>query len=432
MIETQFENKEAKHAAPVPRMLGDADYDLVLSRLQLSSGPILEVGPWLGAITQDFARHAPVVVIDRFLWSAAEAQSYPGIANAGDSFRPVFEANLGKTEFEVTVIESDVRDAKLPGGVTFDFCFYDGPRSAEDLHYLMSELVHSFSNTGQILIKNVFGSRAPDVAAYVNALLGARIVTLQESDQPNWCNIAVLRPGSNWAVLSDVEAHELIKDASVPQDFSDPWYGHSTTVMRILWMCSLGLWGHGIAMLKLLPHLTDNQSIFDDFERQLELNKSDPDMMSIFSVLRNLDLTQRAPRISNGIGSEVEERSKLLWYAVPTDLWQSEEIDPRLVFTDRFETLFRMLETELSKLAGKSVAIIGDLDRELELLCLMLGATSVTSVIGGDGIEAFRSSHLMRVGFDTANFSKFDLAFATKNSKESEAWQTQIGAWVSY
>ncbi|WP_131726486.1 hypothetical protein [Cognatishimia activa] len=361
------------------------------------------------------------MVVDRFEWSDSENRSYPGVAEPEGSFRSAFEKNIQETEFEVLVIESDIRDAVLPENTTFSFCFYDGPRSAEDIHYILCMLSTSFSADGQILIKNVFGSRAPEVAAYVNALLGLNVVELLPTDQPAWCNIAVLTPGPAWSQLTALEFESLLEDAPVPAAFSDPWYGHSTTIVRILWLASVHRWGHAIALLRNLPHLTENQSAFDEFEDNLGLGVNQPEMSAIFSVFKHLHQDHALETVKPlDVGTSVENRLRLIWDSVPDDLWQSERLNVTDAFTERFEKLHREIEGHVASIRDKDIAIIGPHDPELEWICLICGAQTITSVLFDTEVETLQATRLKRVHLGLDDTPNFDIAFISELPEDTE------------
>ncbi|SHG95768.1 hypothetical protein [Cognatishimia maritima] len=415
MSDTAILDKESPAAPDIPRMLGDADFELVKSRAELSNGPILEIGPWLGAVTFELAQIAPVTVVDNFFWSESEANAYPGISEPNGSFRAAFESHVADTPHPVTTLEIDASDFAWDDSESLSLLFYDGPRDAEALHLILRQISKALSAEGQILIKNVYGTRAPAIGAYVNALLGASICELIHTDQPNWCNMAVLKPSSAWADIDSFEtAADAISTTPLPQSFSDPWFGQATSVMRLFWLAQLGNWGASFAQLHMLPVHTESPTLFDEYERFLRLNQTAPEMAAVFSVFRQIhhDTALRIPT-TDRIGESVDLRLRRLWDTISPELWESEAIDPRQAFSNRFEVLRAALASGFAvKVAGKSIAILGPLDQALEILCLICGATKVISLMTNDPLsegDFLQTEQLARQPVEDAKSDNFDL-----------------------
>ena len=93
---SELDKLTAEGISNPPRMLGDTEVSLILSFVTdlPAQANILEVGPFLGGLTVELARFGQVTVVDRFVWTDANARNYPGISYANASFRGTFEANM--------------------------------------------------------------------------------------------------------------------------------------------------------------------------------------------------------------------------------------------------------------------------------------------------------------------------------------------------
>ena len=72
----------------IPTMTSSQDADLAHSLLRdLPAGAtIVELGPWLGGMSQMLAPHGTLHVVDAFRWTADHGKRVPGLLEAGDEF----------------------------------------------------------------------------------------------------------------------------------------------------------------------------------------------------------------------------------------------------------------------------------------------------------------------------------------------------------
>ena len=206
--EPKLDKQSAAGTATPPRMLGDTDVGVIMQFVEKlpADASILEVGPWLGGLTLLLSRHGRVTVADRFIWTDANADDYPGIAAPGESFRPAFEANMAAAGIHVDIIETTLPEMSWGGG-SIDFVFVDAPRNAELLHGCFKGIASAVRPGALILVKQALNPAHFGMGAYLDALAGLGFVGSETTEQPEWCNIATVRvhpPRSPWNRIAEI------------------------------------------------------------------------------------------------------------------------------------------------------------------------------------------------------------------------------------
>lgn len=272
--DSELDKLTAAGTATPPRMLGDTDVSLILSFAEkLPEGAhILEVGPWLGGLTVDLARYGHVTVVDRFIWTDANARNYPGIAEADTSFRSVFEANMAAEGLDVDVIESTLPDLLWEGG-PIDFIFIDAPRDAATLHGCLRAVAHAIKPGAHVLIKHALNMRDFGMGAYIDALAGLGLVMIETTEQPDWCNIITFTTCEGFDVLETYEdVLDLIAGAPVASDFTDPWFGHRLSAFRLGYLAVTGHLNTAYAVLAQIPKASENMPLWSGIEHHIRSN----------------------------------------------------------------------------------------------------------------------------------------------------------------
>jgi|GEM_PF-3406325 len=180
----------------VPVMMGAADLALIqqMAADLPDQARLLEIGPWLGGVSQHLADHGTLHVVDHFRWSAQNAQKHPDLLPVGASFRPLFERHLQTQGKAARLSECDISAFEWSGGA-LDFCLIDAPRNREDLWLCLRQVLSALTETGVVLIKHGLNPAHLDMMALIEVLITHQVLELVLTGQPGWCNIAVLRRG---------------------------------------------------------------------------------------------------------------------------------------------------------------------------------------------------------------------------------------------
>ena len=318
----------------VPRMMGDADLALIrdLAGRLKPDACLVEVGPWLGGVSRVLAGLGSLHVIDRFIWSDKNAESYPGIAQPGESFRAAFEANLADAPRPVQVHEADIRSFVWDGG-PIDLCLIDAPRTAADLLACLRALRLGVGNGSLILVKNGLSPAHPELPALLEILLGQGLLCPVPTRQAEWCNILAVSPGPEWGRLSALGGGaEALDRQPLAAGIADPWGGATLTLARIAERLRRGDWKGALQRLAELPPSHGCLRTWDSFERVLDQARCGPDALAIMAELLAVQADPAAPLrlpVSTSLGPIPALRG--FWANAAPQPWRAADFDADLV-----------------------------------------------------------------------------------------------------
>lgn len=175
----------------LPRMTSGRDSDLaarVLRKLERGA-TVVEIGPWLGGMTEVLGAAGPVHVVDRFVWTEEHDRRVPGLLAPGASFRPVFEALMADRGLSVEVHESDVETFRWTGGA-IDLCLIDAAKKPALLRDALVSVASGLGTGTRLLIKNANHAGYFAMLAYLNALVEQGMLAILEADPDGACNTA--------------------------------------------------------------------------------------------------------------------------------------------------------------------------------------------------------------------------------------------------
>jgi SAM-dependent methyltransferase len=187
-------NRVVPAQANVPTMVTTADIALVRDMAANLSpdDTVIEVGPWLGAFSVLLARHADLHVVDTFIWTKDHAKRLPEVLTPGDSFEPLFKANLAARGLVATVHTTDIAQFVWTGG-PIKLCVIDLPKKAEDLRRTLCAIAPGVTADTTILIKNGLNPQFPEMLDYAVSLIDTGALVYAASDAPPDSNVLVLR-----------------------------------------------------------------------------------------------------------------------------------------------------------------------------------------------------------------------------------------------
>ena len=369
----------AAGTAPPPRMLGDTDVSLILSFAEkLPEGAqILEVGPWLGGLTVDLARYGHVTVVDRFLWTDVNARNYPGIAEANTNVRSVFEANMAAQGLDVDVIEATLPDMVWDGGA-LDFIFIDAPRDAATLHGCLRAVADAVKPGARVLIKHALNMRDFGMGAYVDALAGLGLATIEATDQPDWCNIICFTAQEDLGTLETfADADDLISSAPMATGFTDPWYGHRLSAFRLGYLAEIGHWTTAYARLAELPKDSEVLVLWAEIERHLRAEKPDVSEADL-AVLSELIWIHSDARLDHRLpvvpASGFAPRLAAYWRNNAGRPWVYDALDPWLLSDQHAEPALSAMAALADQLFHGRVLEVGSNLGPVALAALIYGA----------------------------------------------------------
>lgn len=377
-------DKDREVAVALPRMLGDTDVGLILDFAgRLPDGAnILEVGPWLGGLTRDLARFGAVTVVDRFIWSEGNDVALPGLASPGDSFRPLFEENIETAGVSVQIVETDLINFEWHGGV-IDLAVIDAPRTPDQLHNCLSTISGALQPNAVILVKHGLNRSDIGMGVYLDALMGLGVLEMVATEQPDWCNIAVLRPGPAIAKFpKESDALDLVRTAPLPRGISDPWYGRLLSVARLGYLAQLQDWTHVWRRLADLPPSGDNLTLWDGLEANFHVpdESTDPNW-AVFAEMfwvQNDNSLAASPPVS--IGTGLPPRLRAYWSNNREHAWRADLFDPALLASTIADHEIELVTPDAHGLLGADVVQVGGMAMTGGLPALLAGARTYTLV----------------------------------------------------
>jgi hypothetical protein len=272
----------------IPRMVGETDVEVLrtLGTRLSDSAKILEIGCWLGGLSQHLSRFGRLEVVDHFIWSEANDLRHPGILEKGETFLPQFRELARLHGFEADVHQADYRKFIWQGG-PLDLVVVDAPRSANDLLAALRGLGNGLTDQTLIAIKNGLNLAYPGMMGLVELLTGKGILRMADSGQPRWCNLAVLAAGTEIAALEDVNLTvALMAETPLAREVKDPWDGYSLAVARLAHVgISTSNWAGALSLLEGLPRDIEALYAWDATEAALDPEET-PDLLGFAEALR--------------------------------------------------------------------------------------------------------------------------------------------------
>jgi predicted O-methyltransferase YrrM len=383
--DTELDKRSNEELAPPPRMLGDTEVGIIMDyAARLPAGAeILEVGPWLGGMTRLLAQHGNMTVVDRFIWTDANAENYPGIAEPEENFRAQFETHMAAEGITARIIEATLPEMTWPGGA-LDFVLIDAPRTAQQLHGCMSAIASVLKPGAHVLIKHALNRRDLGLGAYIDALIGLGSFQMVATEQPNWCNIVVLVATNEVGALADVEgAERAIATAPMTEDFTDPWYGRSLSAFRVAYLAQSGRWSDAYARLSEMPASSENLTLWDEMEpllRQPDNLEADGQLAILSELVWLHNDTGVATQAPVQIGSSFATRLRAYWRNNANADWVHEGLDAQLLGDEVAEAQIARLSPVSAQLFQKSVVEVGNNLGGGALAALLAGVQSYVGV----------------------------------------------------
>jgi hypothetical protein len=383
--DTELDKRSSEEFALPPRMLGDTEVGIIMDyAARLPAGAeILEVGPWLGGMTRLLARHGNMTVVDRFIWTDANAENYPGIAAPEENFRVLFEGNMAAEGITARIIEATLPELAWPGG-PLDFVLIDAPRTAKQLHGCMAAIAPTLKPGAHVLVKHALNRRDLGLGSYIDALIGLGFFRMIATEQPNWCNIVVLAATDQIASLAEVDDPEhVIATAPMTEDFTDPWYGPSLSVFRLAYLAQSGRWSDAYARLSKTPASSDFLTLWDEMEPLLQQpNNADAEgnnavLSELIWVHNDSSFAARAPL---QIGPSFGARLRAYWRNNAAAEWVNTSLDAKLLCDENAGDTITRLAPAAKQLFQMQVVEVGNNLGGGALAALLAGARSYTGI----------------------------------------------------
>lgn len=192
--------------AEVPTMSSASDADLARRMCEglEADATIVELGPWLGALSHVLAAHGNLHVVDSFVWTEDHDKRVPGLLRPDESFRPAFQKIMQRSALDVVVHESEFASFRWDGG-RIDLCFIDAPKKPAALREAIEAVLPGLNGASRLLVKNANTARNFPMMVYIQALCDQGALSLLEAEVDGACNTAAfevrVQPGELAALI---------------------------------------------------------------------------------------------------------------------------------------------------------------------------------------------------------------------------------------
>jgi SAM-dependent methyltransferase len=273
---TRPEPKGSKIDA-IPRMTSSQDVDLALrlTRDVAADDIIVEIGPWLGALSEVLASAGRLHVIDSFVWTKEHDKRVPGLLAPNQSFRPVFESHLQARGLRSDLHEADFKDFRWSGeGIAL--CVIDAPKKPEQLRDALLSVAPGLGEGARLLIKNANNAKYFDMMAYVQALVDQGAARILEVDPEGTCNSTALEVAVAAAEFEAIVEQTPLHHPPRLRCLDGAFGGLGTFQLALLFeLVAQDAWTDAYAVVAKMEH---SRRILRDWDkRELELAKAGVD-----------------------------------------------------------------------------------------------------------------------------------------------------------
>lgn len=276
--------------AALPSMTSSHDADLaVRMAADLPTGStIVEIGPWLGAMTEVLAPRGRLHVVDTFIWTDVHDRKVPGLLSPGDSFRPVFERLMRDRGHSVDIHEATFETFRWSAG-RIDLCFIDAPKKPDALRDALLSVGSGLGEGSRLLIKNAVHPSYFAMSAYLQELVDQGALGVLEADGEGRCNTVAFE-----VLMSPSDLADVIEQT--PPEQRARWQmvlGGLGTLgpFQLALICELVAAGAWNAAYEVVGRMEPSRRILKDWDkRELELANAgaDPEQLAWLAEIMSL------------------------------------------------------------------------------------------------------------------------------------------------
>lgn len=270
-----------------PRMVGTGDIALARKHAQTlpKGATIVELGPWLGAISCAVAEFGDLHVVDNFIWTKDHARRVPDVVTPGASFRPLFEAIAAAMKVAPTLHESAFETFEWPGGA-IDLLIIDSPKTTEALCSCLTPVAPALSRGATVLLKNGLNPKNHEMLEYVERLVSAGLFTYAPENAEMTSNILVLHAGDISETCREIlEEKRHVSLEPGEADENSPLAMGPFMVSTITKLVEAGNWAGAYAELAKLPADTSNLHLWERLEPSIDTRRISAADLAVFSDL---------------------------------------------------------------------------------------------------------------------------------------------------
>lgn len=343
-------------------MTSDSDLALIVEVLKgLTPNAILvELGPWLGAVSEILSRAGQLHVVDSFIWTADHAKRVPGRLEKGDSFRGVFEKLMVEHGAEVIVHENTFEEFRWKGG-TIAFCMIDSPKKPRELAVCLHAVASGLGEGSRLVIKNANSHAFFDMMDYVQDLITSGAMRLLKADADGRCNSLALEVRVNSAELVDI-LKQPIKPVLPSAHKADGGLGNlgAYQLGLITQLIKLGLWGDAY---EVLGKMEGSKRIYRNWARlepKLAQFGVNPEQLAWFSkIMATQHIKGELSSAPKSFKASAERSLCAFWINNADKAWRARAFHPDVIERAHAFGYMKWADRVQAHVRGKSVIDVG-------------------------------------------------------------------------
>ncbi|ABD56580.1 Methyltransferase type 12 [Jannaschia sp. CCS1] len=274
----------------LPKMTSAKDMDLV-TRFAEGLEPdavIVEIGPWLGALSDILSPKGCLHVVDAFVWTDDHDKRVPGLLSPGESFRAVYQRLMQDRGRTVEVHETALEDFRWAGD-GIDLCIIDAPKKPTLLRDTLLAVASGLHEGSRLLIKNANHANYFAMMAYLQAIVDQGVLSVLDADEEGSCNMIAFDVRVSGADLAEV-LEQTPLDHSVRWRLVEGGLG-GLGPFQLALICELIKLGQWAQAYEVVGRMQSSRRILREWDRreaQLANAGADPEQLGWFAEIMGL------------------------------------------------------------------------------------------------------------------------------------------------
>lgn len=363
----------------LPRMTSARDLDLAarFSADLPSDAVIVEIGPWLGGLSELLSSKGLLHVVDSFVWTSDHAKRVPDLLDPGESFRSIFEKLMRARQLQVEVHETAFEDFRWDGE-TIALCVIDAPKKAAPMRDALLSVASGLGTGSRLLIKNANHASYFAMAAYLQALVDQGVLSVLEADEEGSCNTIAFE-----VLLSGHDLESVI--GQTPLEHPAKWrlvdggLGHLGPFQLSL-VCELIGDGQWTQAYEVVGRMQSSRRILREWDRreaQLANAGADPEHLGWFAEIMALQHSKGGPPAPpKSISTSAAMARRAYWINNSDKPWRARAFHPDVFERAHAYGYMKWTNSVQEHIKGQSVLDVGCGPGLHGFGCLAAGAKS--------------------------------------------------------
>lgn len=310
--------------------------DIALIREHTQTMPkdavIVEMGPWLGAVSRELAGLGTLHVVDNFIWTDDHERRVPDMVKPGESFRPLFEKIMSVLDLSVVVHETQFADFTWDRS-PINFVMLDSPKTPKALHECLVPIIGSLAPGARLFVKNGLHVKQYDMLVYADRLVHAGLFAYAPDNGKTKSNILMLE-AAQMGPEAQQQLSDLLEQAGTPtMATAESSLGKGPyLVNKMIKLVEAGNLAEAYKELSALEPDMTNVQIWERLEPSINTVRGSAGDLAIFSemlVHHNNPVTYLQPLTDIGRGPMQMLRS--FWSLNADKPWRAEAFQPAIL-----------------------------------------------------------------------------------------------------